>query len=71
MNHERSLEISSRLGDTKGQMRSYANLGNAYGCLGDFHKAVYYHEQQLRAAVALGDKVRVKYYHLQVIYHLI
>ena len=35
---------------------SYANLGNAYFSLGDFEKAIQYHELGLKIAKEVGDR---------------
>ncbi|XP_044170333.1 tetratricopeptide repeat protein 28-like [Acropora millepora] len=34
----------------------YGSLGNAYDSLGDFRKAVEYHEKQLKIAIEIGDR---------------
>ena len=36
--------------------RAYCNLGNAYRSLGDFHRAIEYHNQDLRIAKEVSDK---------------
>ncbi len=35
---------------------AHANLGNAYGLLGDFSKAIEYHTQRLAIAMEVGDR---------------
>ena len=44
------------MGDKAGEGRAYGNLGNAYDSLGDFHKAIEYHECDLQIAKEVGDK---------------
>ena len=44
------------MGDKAGEGRAYGNLGNAYHGLGDFHKAIDYHECHLQIAKEAGDK---------------
>ena len=44
------------MGDRAGEGRSYRNLGNAYHCLGDFKKAIEYHELDLNIAKEVGDR---------------
>ena len=38
------------------EWRAYCNLGNAYRSLGDFHRAIEYHNQDLRIAKEVSDK---------------
>ncbi|XP_078380662.1 uncharacterized protein LOC144663550 isoform X1 [Oculina patagonica] len=47
--------IAKEVGDTAGEGRAYGNLGCAYGSLGDFKKAIEYHECDLKIAKELGD----------------
>ena len=42
--------------DQAGEGSSYANLGNAYHCLGDFKKAIDYHERYLKIAKEVRDR---------------
>ena len=35
---------------------AYGNLGNAYYSLGDFGKAIEYHEKCLKIAIEIGDR---------------
>ena len=44
------------MGDKAGEGRTYGNLGNAYGSLGDFQKAIEYHERNLKISKEVGDK---------------
>ena len=44
------------MGDKAGERRAYGNLGNAYHSLGNFHKAIEYHEFDLQIAKQVGDK---------------
>ena len=44
------------MGDKAGEGRAYGNLGIAYRSLGDFHKAIEYHECDLQIAKEVGDK---------------
>ena len=44
------------MGDRNEERRAYGNLGNDYHSLGDFKKAVHYHELQLEFAKELGNR---------------
>ena len=44
------------MGNKAGEGRAYGNLGIAYWSLGDFHKAIEYHEHHLQIAKEVGDK---------------
>ena len=44
------------MGYKAGEGRAYGNLGDAYQMLGDFHKAISYHERHLQIAKEVGDK---------------
>ena len=44
------------IGDRAGEGVAYANLGNAYVSLGDFWKAIEYHEKDLKIAMEVGDR---------------
>ena len=44
--HERHLKISIEIKDRAGEGGAYGNLGNAYASLGDFRKAIEYHEKK-------------------------
>ena len=43
------------MGDRAGEGKAYGNLGNAYDGLGDFKKAIDYHERDLKIAKEVGD----------------
>ena len=49
--HERNGKIAKETGEEK----AYGNLGCAYGSLGDFKKAIVYHERHLKIAKDVGD----------------
>ena len=44
------------MGDTAGKGKAYGNLGNAYHSLGDFQKAIGYHERDLKISKKVGDR---------------
>ena len=44
------------LGDRVGEGAAYGNLGIDYHSLGDFQKAIEYHERNLRISNELGDR---------------
>ncbi|CAH3151089.1 unnamed protein product, partial [Pocillopora meandrina] len=44
------------VGDKHGEGGAYGNLGNAYHSLGDFKKAIEYHNLHLKIAKEVGDK---------------
>ena len=44
------------MGDRKGEGKAYSNLGNAYYSLGDFQKAIEYHERHLNLSDEVGDR---------------
>ena len=46
----------SEVGDRAGEGMSYGNLGNAYYSLGDFKKAIEYHELDLKIATEVGNR---------------
>ena len=50
------MHFSIEVGDKAGEGRSYCNLGNAYHSLGDFERAIQYHERHLKIAKEVGDK---------------
>ena len=43
------------MGDKAGEGGAYGNLGNVYQCLGDFQKAIEYHERHLKISKEEGD----------------
>ena len=59
------------VGDRSEQGRAYTNLGVASHSLGDFQKAIEYHEKDLALAVEIGDRFRKKraYANLGIAYH--
>ena len=52
------LKITMEIGDRSGEGRGYGNLGNAYQSLGDFRKAIEYHEKHVKIAIEIGDPDR-------------
>lgn len=44
------------IGDVAAQGRACGNLGNTYYLLGDFTKAILFHEERLAIARQFGDK---------------
>ena len=44
------------MGDRAGEGGAYGNLGNAYFSLGDFKKAIEYHERDLKISKEVGDR---------------
>jgi len=44
------------VGDRAGEGKSYGNLGNVYHSLGDFKKAIEYHERGLTIAKEVGGR---------------
>ena len=44
------------MGDRAGEGKAYCNLGNAYNSLGDFQKAIEYHERHLKISKKVGDR---------------
>ena len=44
------MKIAKEIGDRAGEGRAYGNLGNAYQSLGDYQKAIEYHEKHLKIA---------------------
>ena len=45
------------MGKRAGEGKAYGNLGNAYHSLGDFQKAIEYHERGLKISKEMGDRV--------------
>jgi len=50
------LKIAKEIGDRAGEGRAYGNLGNTYRSLGDYQKAIDYHEKHLKIAKQIGDQ---------------
>ena len=50
------MKIAKEIGDRAGEGRAYGNLGNAYDSLGDYQKAIEYHEKHLKIAKEIGDR---------------
>ena len=50
------MKTAIEIGDWAGEGRAYGNLGNAYKSLGDFRKAIEYHENHLKIAIEIGDR---------------
>ena len=44
------------IGDKAGEGAAYGNLGNAYQLVGDYRKAIEYHEKRLKIAEEIGDR---------------
>ena len=52
------MKIAIQIGDRAGEGQAYGNLGNAYKLLGDFRKAIEYHEKHLKIAIQIGDRAK-------------
>ncbi|XP_066026205.1 tetratricopeptide repeat protein 28-like [Pocillopora verrucosa] len=52
----KSYEIAKEVEDKAGEGRSYGSLGKVYNCLGQFKRAIHYHERHLEIAKEVGDK---------------
>ena len=50
------MKIGIEIGDRAGEGRAYGNLGVAYQSLGDYRKAIEYHEKRLKIAKEIGDR---------------
>ena len=48
--------MAKEVGFRSGEGSAYGNLGNAYHSLGDFKKAIDYHERHLKIAKEVGDR---------------
>ena len=51
----KNLKIAEELGDRSGKGTAYDNLGTVHHRLGDFKRAIDYHERHLKIAKELGD----------------
>ena len=50
------LKIAQEIGDRSGEGTAYGNIGCAYQSLGDYRKAIEYHEKRLKIAQEIGDR---------------
>ena len=50
------MKIAKEIGDRAGKGRAYGNLGIAYDSLGDYRKAIDYHEKHLKIGIEIGDR---------------
>ena len=50
------MKIATEIGDRGGEGRAYGNLGIAYRLLGDYRRAIEYHEKHLKIAIEIGDR---------------
>ena len=50
------MKIAIEIGDQAGERRAYRSLGNSYQSLGDYRKAIEYHEKHLKIAIEIGDR---------------
>ena len=50
------MKIAVEIGDRAGEGRACGNLGSAYRSLGDYRKAIDYHEKRLKIAIEIGDR---------------
>ena len=57
--YEKSLEISSAIGDQSGIATNNCNLGNVYCSLGENQKAIRYYEKSLEISSAIGNQSRI------------
>ena len=48
--------MSKEVGDRAGEEKAYCNLGIAHTNIGNFHKAIEYHEQHLKISKDVGDR---------------
>ena len=48
--------MKKKIGDRAGEGKGYGNLGIAYESLGDYQKAIEYHEKRLKVAKEIGDR---------------
>ena len=52
------MKIAIEIGGRAGEGGAYGNLGNAFYSLGDFRKAIEYHEKDLKIAIEIGDRAK-------------
>jgi len=52
------LKNAIEIGGCAGEGGAYGNLGNAYFSLGDFRRAIEYHQKGLKIAIEIGDRAR-------------
>ena len=50
------MNIAIEIGDRKGEGAAYGNLGNTYDSLGDYRKALEYHEKYLEITLEISDR---------------
>ena len=50
------MKIAKEIGDRAGEGAAYGSLGIAYNLLGDYQKAIEYHEKDLKIAKEIGDR---------------
>ena len=50
------MKLAKQIGNKAGEGAAYGNLGNAYESLGDFKKAIEYHEKDLKMAKEFGNR---------------
>ena len=50
------MKIAKEIGDRAGEGGAYGNLGISYRSVGDYQKAIEYHEKRLKIAKAIGDR---------------
>ena len=50
------MKIAIEIGNRGGERIAYGCLGNASQSLGDFQKAIKYHEKHLKIAIEIGDR---------------
>ena len=50
------MKIATEIGDQGGEGAAYGSLGNAHQSLGEYRKAIEYHEKHLKIAIEIGDK---------------
>ena len=50
------MRIAIEIGDQRGEGEASTNLGISYLSLGDYRKAIGYHEKRLKIAIEMGDQ---------------